>query len=144
MAFLVKADLNTKLYGEILDEITRSDDTIVTKAINAGLAEVKSYLSRYDLTALFADAFDETLSEHLKNVCKDVICWTIIKLANPNIDLKLFRTNYEDAITWLTKIQKGQVDPTGWPYKPDDAATKGFNENNTVQFSSNCKRRQHF
>ena len=50
MAYIVKADLYTVIYQAILDEITRTDDTIITRAINAGIKEVKSYLSRWDLT----------------------------------------------------------------------------------------------
>jgi phage gp36-like protein len=186
MAFLIKTDLYTHLYPEILDEIIRKyvtdyatfgdfpetgvsngkiykdvaedklyvwtgtsyiisidPDLIVTKGINVAIAEVKSYLSRYDLTVLFGDDLDETITEHLKNITKDVACWQLIRLSNPSIDLKLFRTNYEDAIKWLEKVQRGSVDPEGWPYKSDDPATKG-NENSGVQWSSNKKRRQSF
>lgn len=148
MPFLVKADFKTHLYSEVIDSITRADDTIVTKGISSGIAEVKSYLSRFDLMAIFGDASTEPtvaapLLEHLKDIVKDVAAWKMCKLANPNIDLKLFRTGYEDAIAWLTKVQKGQADPEGWPYKTDNTATD-FNENNGVQWSSNRKRRNHF
>jgi len=143
MAFLVKDDLKTHLYGEIVAEITRDDDTIIDRGISAGTGEVKSYLSRYDLAILFDGSLADEIIGHLRNLTKDVVCWNIIKLSNPNIDLKLFRTSYEDAIAFLTKVQKGQADPDGWPYKADDPATKG-NENDTVQWGSNPKRRQHF
>lgn len=145
MAFIIKDDLQAGVYSEVIDEITRADDAIVDKAINAGIAEVKSYLSRYDTVTLFdGSTLDETITEHLRNICIDVIKWQLFKLSNPNIDLKLARTNYEDVIAWLTKVQKGQADPVGWPYKPDDSATTNFNENATVQWSSNKKRRQSF
>ena len=117
---------------------------LVTKAINAAVAEVKSYLSRYDLLALFGDddtaAFDD---EHLKNIVKDVAVWHLLRLANPSIDLALFRTIYEDAIKWLVLVQKGQADPAGWPYKQDDPDT-AFDESAGIQWSSNPKRRQHY
>jgi len=145
MAFLTKDDFDTHLYAEVIDSITREQDTIVERGISSAISEAQGYLSRFDLAALFGDDTDDPTveDEHLKDVVKDIACWKMIKLANPNVDLKLFRTIYEDAVKYLEKVQKGQVDPKGWPYKPDDPATPG-NENNTVQWSSNKKRRQHF
>lgn len=187
MAYLVKSDLHTHLYPEIIDEIIRKSlleyvnaaafpllgvkgyiyvdlstnsksswsgssyipatdpDVIVTNAINAGIAEVKSYLSRFDLVKLFGagEVAATVTDEHLKNVTKDVAAWHLVKLSNPNIDLKLFRTGYEDAIAWLKLVQKGQADPDGWIYKEDDASTPG-NENSAIQWSSNQKKTQHF
>lgn len=187
MAYLVKTDLHTHLYPEIIDEIIRKfvyefaaqenfpeegvigylykdnssgegddslfawtgtsyivatdPDMIVTRAINAAIAEVKSYLSRYDVAAMFGET--PIGDEHLKNITKDVACWQLIRLSNPNIDLKLFRTNYEDATNWLKMVQKGQADPEGWPYKEDDPETPG-NENSGIQWTSNKKKSQHF
>lgn len=148
MPFLVKADLETHLYPEIMNEITRDDDTIITRGLNAGIAEVKSYLSRYDLLALFGtSSVDPTVDaqylDHLKQVTKDVAAWHIIKLSNPNVDLKLFRTGYEDAIAWLKLVQKGQADPEGWPYKADDPNTP-VDESSGVQWTSNKKNTQRF
>lgn len=148
MPFLVKADFKTHLYAEVIDSITRTDDDIVARGITGAIAEAKSYLSRYDLLAIFGNSDteptveDENL-EHLKEVVKDIAAWKMIKLANPSVDLKLFRTIYEDAIAWLKLVQKGQADPDGWPYKEDDPATPG-DENSGIQWSSNPKRTQSF
>jgi phage gp36-like protein len=120
-------------------------DAIITRIINAGIAEVKGYLSRYDVTVLFdGTTLSDTVTEFLKSITIDVIVWRLVKIAQPNIDLKLMRTSYEDAISWLTKVQQGKVDPDGWPYKSDDPNTPDFNESNAIQSSSNTKRRQHF
>lgn len=148
MPFLTKADFNTHIYAEVVESITRGDDSIVTEGISAGIGEAKSYLSKYDLLPIFGDTIaNPTLSAeiiaYLKVIVKDLACWQMIRLSNPNIDLKLFRTNYEDAITWLTKVQKGQVDPPGFPYPADDPLTVG-NENSGVKWSSNPKRKQTF
>jgi phage gp36-like protein len=149
MPFLVKADFKTHLYAEVIDNITRADDTVMDVAIKAAVAEAKMYLSRFDLAALFGTANTEPTVEaiyldHLKNMVKDIAAWQLVKLANPNVDLKLFRTLYEDAIKLLEKIMNGQAVPQGWPYKPDDPLTEDYNENATVQYSSNLKRTQHF
>jgi len=140
MAYLTKDDLQSHIYVENIDEITRADDTKVTQAINAGIAEAKSYLSKYDLTQIFADTFDD---ENLKNKVKDIVCWQLIKLSNPNIDVAMFRTAYEDTIDYFDKIMAGKIDPDGWPYKPDDPATT-FPEGSSVTFSSTLKKCQHW
>ncbi|NOS94549.1 MAG: DUF1320 family protein [Cyclobacteriaceae bacterium] len=149
MAFITKTDLETHIYAELITEITRGNDTNIDKAIGSAISEAKMYLSRYNLLALFGNAttdptvVDEYL-EHLRHLVTDIACWHLVKLSNPNIDLKLFRTLYEDAIKTLEKIMKGQATPEGWPYKADDPATESYNENASVQYSSNPKRTQHF
>jgi phage gp36-like protein len=149
MPFLTKEDFKTHLYREIIEEITRNDDTIIAKAIKAAISEAKSYLSRYNLVALFGDPNSipivepEVESEHLRNLSIDIACWHLIKLSNPNVNIELFRTGYQDAIKFLEKVMKGQADPEGWPYKADNANTSE-NENSFVQWSSNRKRSNHF
>ena len=146
--FLDKSFLKTHVYSEIIDEITRQDDEIVEKGIKAAIGEAKGYLSRYDKLAIFGtDSVAPTVSDddlaYLREVVIEIAVWKIVRLCNPNVELKLMRTGYEDAINWLKMVQKGQVDPS-LPYKADDATTEGFNENNSIQFSSNTKRDNHF
>lgn len=143
--FLLKADLYSLLYAEIVETITREDNTIVERAINTGIAEAKSYLSRFDLLALFGtDTIDATVTdENLKSKVIDLAVWQLIKLANPNIDLKLFRTNYEDAISFFDGVKKSKLGPDGWPYKVDDDTTP-FPEGNIISASYNKKRSNHW
>lgn len=145
MPFLTKEDFKTHLYEEIIDTITRMDDDIVAKGIDSAIAQVKAYLSRFDLVKLFGDSTNEpvVVSEHLKTITKDIASWHLVKRANPNVNIELFRTIYLDAIKFLEQVMKGQADPEGWPYKPDDTTTPG-NENQSIQWSSNRKRRQQF
>jgi hypothetical protein len=116
---IIPDDLKTHIYPEILEEISRADDTIITTAIDNGISEVKIYLSRYDLTQLFGDAGTDTAASftdpYLTGICKDVICWNLIKLANPNVNYQHIRQCYDDAITALKMIQAGKANPN-WPY----------------------------
>lgn len=145
MAYLVKEDLYTHIYEEIIEEITRENDTVVSLCISSAIAEAKCYLSRYDLLKMFGNETiePEVESEHLKNLVKSIACWALIRLANPNINIELFRMAYEDAIKFLTKVMEGKAAPDGWIYKSDDPATD-FKEGDYVQWSSNQKRTQHF
>lgn len=139
MPLLTKDDLTTHLYPEIRDEITRGDDSLIDKAITNGEGEARSYLNRYDLATMFATTF---VNEYLKSLVKDIVCWHLIKLSNPNINLELFRTSYEDAIKTFEKVMKGSIDPE-WPLKQDDPETPNDDGGN-IDWTSNPKRSNHF
>lgn len=142
MAYLVKADLASHLYGANIDEITRNNDSLVTLAINTAVAESKSYLSKYDLSLLFADT-PTPADENLKSKVKDIACWHLVTLANPNINIDMMRLRYEDAVKWFINIMKGQCDPADWPYPADDADTD-VNEGGPITFFCNTQRRNQF
>jgi hypothetical protein len=134
MALITKNDLVTHVYSELIDVITRTTDSIVTKAIAAAEGEVKAHLTRFDVAAI--------TDEYFFNLLKDVACWHLVRLANPNIDLALFRTIYEDAKKTLLQIHKGLLVPE-WPLKADDPDT-AYDEAGHVEFTSNTKRTNHY
>jgi hypothetical protein len=143
MAYLVKADLKTHIYSTVLDEIDRGDATIITLQIDAAVAEAKSYCRRFDLVKLFTDTDPNFVNDkNLLDKVKDLACWKIIKLANPNVNIELFRQNYEDAIQWFVRVQTGKADP-GWPVPADDTTTDR-KEGSEIQFESNTKRSNHY
>lgn len=141
MAYLNKDDLTTHIYPEIIEEIIRGNDTLADRAINAAVSEAKSYLGRFDWGLLFPD--DGGGDEFLKNLVKDIACWHLVKLANPNINLELFRTVYEDAIKFLEKVMIGKPAPEQWPLRQDDPDTP-FDESGHIGWSSNRKRNNHY
>ncbi|HXS38324.1 MAG TPA: phage protein Gp36 family protein [Flavipsychrobacter sp.] len=129
MSYLQKSDLYTNMYPEVIDEITRANesnppamygDAIVNDAINVAIQEAKSYLSRYDLVQLFGSADGSvapTLVDYnLQRKVKDIVCWHLLALCNTNIDMTLFEMKYNRSIEYLKDIQKGLVNPDGWPY----------------------------
>ncbi len=145
MAFIIKGDLYSLIYEEIIETITRGDETVIDRAIATGISEAKSYLSRYDTLALFgAGEVDKTIDdENLKSKVIDLVCWQLIKLCNPNIDLKLFRTNYEDAINFFEQVKVTKIAPEGWIYKADDPETP-FPEGSIISIGGNIKRNNHW
>jgi phage gp36-like protein len=185
MAYLVKADLETHIYPEIIKRIIRDYSTsyanlaafpatgvagkkyiatdtgltyiwndtayeqvaatdLVTSAIDAAIAEAKSYLGKYNLDTLFDDSDDDFVDDpNLLTKVKDIACWHLVKLANPNVNLAMFRTAYEDAIAWLEKIMKAQMDPAGWIYKTDDDDTNRV-EGQGFFSTSNSPRTNHY
>ncbi|RTL47248.1 MAG: DUF1320 domain-containing protein [Sphingobacteriales bacterium] len=165
MPFLTKTDLTPPIYPEILEVITRGDDTIINKCINNAIGEMKAYLARFDTLAMFgiipvngqvsADGMEGAVEptyrdEHLSSIGKDIACWHLIKLANPNIDVALFRTMYEDAINYLKMVQGGKASP-GWPLKPPPVDPNNpftnpaaLDDGSLFTFSSNLKRQNHY
>lgn len=117
---LLRQDFDTHMYPEIIGAIEREDDDILEKAIAAAEGEAKGYLSRYDIDTLFAtvgDSRDPTLLMYIK----DITMWHFILLANPDTDMELRRTRYEDAIKWLEKIQAGKIVQRDWPIPNPEA-----------------------
>lgn len=144
MAIITTEDIYSRIYEEIVTEITRDTETLVTRAINAAISEVKMYLSRYDLTALFGTTEDEPTVEDifLKSLCVDVAVWQLVKLGHPSIDYEHTKSCYEMAIAALKNIQAGKAMPDGWPYKETSGQTSP--NGNAVHGSYQSKRTNNF
>lgn len=136
---ITKTDLALALYGEITEEISRGDDNLVATKIDVGIGELSSYLNRYDVALMFGA---EWQNAHFKQLCVTIITWHLVQLCNPSVSIEVLRTNYEDAIKYLTNVQKGFLRPL-WPLRPDDPAT-AIDDAGNIQFSSNPKRRNHY
>ncbi len=158
-------ELETELYPEIIGEIVRGDESEVISQIKAAEAFCKSYLFKYDLKALFGvdavAAVGDTpavvavsptvVDENLKKCVKIIASYWLVRKANPNVSVDLFREDYEmmigtkDNPGWLTEIRDGYLNPA-WPYAVDNPDTPNIDEsdNTPVSWSSNVKRTQRF
>lgn len=110
---LLKEDLNTHLYSEVINTITRDEADLLDEAIDAAEYEAIGYLERFDTDDLFSkvdDERDKTLLMYLK----DMAVWNLLAVANPDTDLDFREKRYKTALNWLTKIQGGKLTPKGW------------------------------
>lgn len=151
------SELNTELYPEIIAAITRSNNDEVILQIKAAEDFAKSYLFKYDLKALFGDDTTDPVvapslvDENLKKTIKVIASYWLVRKANPNVNLDLFREDFEMMVGnkevpgWLYDIKEGNINPS-WPYKADDPTTPEdeSTENDGVFFDSNPKRTQRF
>jgi phage gp36-like protein len=144
MPYLLVEDLDTHIYSEIIEEITRMDVDIVGKAIKAAISDAKDYLRKYDLLKVFGtDTIEPVVpSDSLKDRIKDLVVWKLIKLANPNISYDTARSCYEDTIRWFERVQAGKLD-LDLPMPVDNSNTK-YREDSTIQWSSNPKRQNQY
>lgn len=136
---IIKDDLSLALYGEITDEISRGNDDLVNQKIDIGMGEVCSYLNRYDVDTMISQDWQNAF---FKAICVNVIAWHLCQLCNPNINIEVLRTNYEDATKYLMNVQSAKVRPY-WPLRPDDP-TNDIDDAGNVQWTSNRKRHSHF
>ena len=143
---IAPADLNTKIYPEVQAVITRGDASISIKAISSAISEVKMYLSKYDLVAMFGSVTGNTAAtyqdEFLTDLVKSVATWHLIRLANPSVDVAITRSGYEDAISSLKKIQAGLCQPDGWPYL--QTINPNIPEGDAIEWTARRKRHNYF
>jgi phage gp36-like protein len=110
MPYLTVAELSTHIYGEIIDQISRNDDSIAEDAIVAAIEEASGYLAKFDIAATFA-ATGDARNPLLAMYVKDIATWHFIQLANPNIEMSFREVRYNHAIKWLEKVQRGIIVP---------------------------------
>lgn len=141
MAYLTATEINTHLYGEVVDEIERHPTLtpLLDEAIKAAIAEAKSYLSAYDKSSIF-DATGDDRNPILLLYTKDIAVWHYIQLANPDIDYDARETRYKMAIDWLGKVQSGKTVPElPVPTVENTTTGEGF-----IKFGSNPKRNNYY
>ena len=141
MPLITATDIYSRIYEEIADAITREESDLVDRAIDRSITEVKMYLSRWDLLALFGDDVTEpTVTDtFLKDLCVDIAVYRLVLLGNPNIKFETAKECYKESVRTLEKLQAGKMQPTGWPYK--DTTGETAPQGDSIFSHSNPKRR---
>lgn len=112
----------TSLYPEIINKITRCNENEAELHIMDAESLVRSYMSMYDVDAIFgttesAPTFKGSDVQLIKKMIKMIASYFLVRKANPNVNIELFRADYEDALEWLDRLQQGKVNPS-LPYNP--------------------------
>ncbi|MGE0931675.1 hypothetical protein [Peijinzhouia sedimentorum] len=131
MAFLEIPELATHIYAESQTAISRQDPQKIQDAIDAALAEIVPYLSRYDTEIIFA-AEDKRPYSQLLTYTKDIAKWHFLAVSNANVDMELAERRYTLALKGLMKIEKTAVD--GWPLISVDS-NKPFRSGSNQKFN---------
>ena len=145
MAYLIQEpDLYQVIYQEVIEEITRSNNNIVTTAIATAIDEVSLYLSKYDLVQLLGTPTTDPVftSAVLKQYCVNIACWYIVTLARVDIDYEHIKFIYESTLKALKMIQSGMSMPNGWPY----LATPNPNipDGDAIEWTARRKKHNYF
>lgn len=132
--FINIKDLETHLRGEVIDLISRADQTIVEAAIDGAISEVKGYLSSYDTDMIFKAEGDKRHALMLI-FTKDVAVWHFINLCSAANNYEKREGRYKRACEWLKGVQRGDISPD---------LPKIADAPKLVLSSSNPKRTTHF
>lgn len=143
MAYLTVDELNTHMHDEIVETITRGDNTIAQAAIDAAMAEARGYLTRFDTAKIFL-ASGSKRNQLLLIFIKDIAVWHLCNLCNAGNDIQLRQDRYERAIDWLKAVQRGDVSPDLSAREPKAGKNDKNNPVGAIAYGSNPKRRQHF
>lgn len=108
MAFLLKADLYSKILQDELDEITRSDDTIVANVLSSAESEMKVYLyDSYDVDAIFDQTGDDR-HQLLVQIGADIAIYFLFARVQAGINIDDRKARYDRAINWLKAVKKSE------------------------------------
>lgn len=106
---ITKNDLLTGILEEELDEITRDDDTLISSAIAAAVAESRMYLfDSFDVDLIFAKT---GAARHalLVQLLRDISIYYIVSRCQAGQEMSDRAARYERAIEWLKRVAKTEV-----------------------------------
>lgn len=126
MAFLTKSELKTKSPVTIIDLITNTDDTTVDEITTENIDTMKSYIFKYyDVDAIFNTQGNDRSKVVLKHL-KSLVIADIYDIRKNDIPPSTEK-KYDEAMRWLEKVSKGDIQPD-LPPRVEDTDGDGVNE----------------
>lgn len=109
MAFLTQAELKTKSVISVINMITQNDPDIVETIIEESIDLMKSYLFNYYDVALIFDTEDTDRSNVILKYLKAIVVYEIYASDPQNEMNEVVKLQYDEAMLWLTKVAKGDI-----------------------------------
>lgn len=136
--FIDPTDYDATVHRDILDALTRGDDSILDICEDRAIEEMSSYLSgRYDIDRLF-DARDGERHPLVLMMCLDIAVYHIYSAGNPQKLSEMRKNRYDRAVEWMKAVQKGNISIHGAPMIEKEARSSDY------RTTSNPKRCTHF
>lgn len=136
--FINKQDYDATIHKEILDALTREDESILDICEERAISEMKSYMAgRYDVEAIF-NARGSERHPLILMMAIDIATYHIFTIHNPQKLTGIRKDRYERAVEWLKHVSRGQVIIEGAPPKPEGERASEY------RMHSNPKRVNHF
>lgn len=125
--FIDPEDYDATVHRDIIDSLTRGDDSILDICEDRAIEEMKSYLStRYDVKTLFSARHGERHPLVLM-MCLDIATYHIYCVGNPQkLQNGIRKDRYDRAIEWLKAVSKGTVSINGAPLLEEDLRKQAF------------------
>lgn len=138
--FVQLSDYDASIHREILDALTRSDESVVEICEDRAIAEMRCYLSkRYDCDRIFSATGEARLQLVLMMVI-DIAVYHIFSIHNPQKLSQLRKDRYDRAVEWMKAVAAEDISIEGAPLLPEEqrAAHAAF------RIHSNPKRTNHW
>lgn len=134
--FIDLKDYDASIHKEILDSLTRDDDSIVEICEDRAVAEMRCYLSkRYDCDKIFS-ARESQRNQLILMMAIDIAVYHIFCIHNPRNMSQIRKDRYDRAKEWLEAVANGDVSIDGAPLLPENELRTKSN----FLIRSNCKR----
>lgn len=135
MAFILKTDIQRYLEVDTIDQLTDSDDTIVTAAIEDAEDRIREKISpRYDLDAEYAKTGTDRHRSLMKH-CISLSIYFLFQRVYIDVLPEGREVAYQEAETWLNDVYMGKLNvdlatndeenEKGWPLRWGSATKKG-------------------
>ncbi|MBA9078953.1 phage protein Gp36 family protein [Rufibacter quisquiliarum] len=126
MAFLTDEDYKGLIDQEDLEAFSENDPETRRKAERQAQEDISSYLrSRFDVAAIFATE-GESRNSKIVEVMADLSIWNLIPSGTYRDVSDIRETRYKAAITWLCRVQKGELLPELPRYQEESGKGRTF------------------
>lgn len=106
MPFITATDLHVSILADELNQIVRNDTTLISMAISAAEAEMRSYLyDSYDVDTIFSQTGEDRHALLVRH-CVDIAVYGIVAATQAGQDLDDRKARYDRAIAWLKMVMK--------------------------------------
>jgi phage gp36-like protein len=125
--FVELTDYDASIHRDILDALTRDDESLVEICEDRAIAEMRGYLAkRYDVDAIFSAEGDERNQLVLMMVI-DIAVYHIFCIHNPQKLSQIRKDRYERAVEWMKGVAAEEISIDGAPLLPEEQrATSNF------------------
>lgn len=142
--FLTQGELKSHMYEEVVNEITRNNDSTIEDAIETAIDEIKGYLSsKYNITSYLNTVDPSARNKKLLGVAKDLSAWYLIHLCNVTIDYAKWRELYDDGVMYLSRVQKGAIVLNDLPTAIVPGSDPAIQQS-PIKWKSNTKRNNQY
>lgn len=137
--FINPEDYDASIHREILDALTREDDSLVEICEDRAIAEMRGYLAvRYDVDALFS-AEGKERNPLVLMMAIDIAVYHLFCIHNPQKMSQIRKDRYERAIEWLKQVAAFKITIDGAPLPPEEERR----QSSPWLMNSNPKRTNH-
>ena len=134
--FINPEDYDASIHREILDALTREDDSLLEVCEDQAVAEMRGYLSaRFDCDRIFS-ATGEQRHPLVLMFAKDITLYHVFCVHNPQKISKIRIDRYSRSLEWLKGVAKYEISVEGLPLKDSEESWKA----SPFQMRSNPKR----